>query len=162
MTLPCRAQHVAGGAPFGRIDSTECTRDAGHPGRHSWEAPKRERWCERCEMWSTPDAATCPVHLTPTETAEQIRRDRDEYRVTAAEIGAMGAAYRAATGDDFYTVARLRADLAEARARLDAVGEVLSANGCDCPCECSASEHDDDCSRCLACRIDRAAFGGPQ
>lgn len=161
MTLPCRAQHVAGGAP-----SAECTRDAGHPGRHSWEAPKREHWCERCEMWLSQYLVDvvdhCHVHQCPTETAEQIRRDRDEYRVTAAEIGAMGAAYRAATGDDFHTVARLRADLAEARARLAAVGEVLAANGCDCPCEYSASEHGDDCSRCLACRIDQAAFGGPQ
>lgn len=65
----------------------------------------------------------------------------------------------AAEGADFHELARARGALADARARLDAVGEVLAANGCDCPCECSVSEHDDDCSRCLACRIERAAFG---
>lgn len=161
MTPTCRAQHVAGGAP-----SAECTRPAGHPGRHSWDPPARERWCERCEMWLSPYLVDvvdyCHVHQCLTETAEQIRRDRDEYRVTAAEIGAMGAAYRAATGDDFHTVARLRSDLADALSRLDAVLEVIAANGCDCPCECPEGEHDDDCSRCLACRAERAAFGGPR
>lgn len=152
----CRAVHVARGGG-------ECSRPAGHPGRHSWEAPKLERWCERCEMWLSPklvdDVGHCCIHQYSTETAEQIRRDRDAYRSTAAEISAMGAAYRAATGEDYHTVARLRADLAEARARLDAVGELLAAVGCDCPCE---GEHDEHCSRCLACRVELAAFGGPR
>lgn len=40
-----------------------------------------ERWCERCEWWAglsllLPDGR-CAVHLVPTETAEEIRRDRE-------------------------------------------------------------------------------------
>lgn len=115
-------------------------------------------------MWLSPYLVDvvdhCRVHQCPTETAEQIRRDRDEYRSTAAEIGAMGAAYRAATGDDFHTVARLRADLASAQARLDAVGEVVDEADCECPCACCDRKHAPDCSLCLACLVDRAAFGG--
>ncbi len=49
--------------------------------------------------------------------------------------------------------------LADARARLDAVGDVLAANGCDCPCGCRWDEHGAECERCLACRVERAAFG---
>lgn len=64
----------------------------------------------------------------------------------------------AAEGADVHELARARAALADARARLDAVGEVLAANGCDCPCDCGP-DHDDDCSRCLACRVESAAFG---
>jgi hypothetical protein len=40
-----------------------------------------------------------------------------------------------------------------AKARLDAVRAMLAENGCDCPCEHHWEEHDDDCERCLACRI---------
>jgi hypothetical protein len=61
-------------------------------------------------------------------------------------------------GADFHELARARAALADARARLDAVGAVLD-NGCDCPCDCPADEHEDDCFRCLACRVESAAFG---
>lgn len=123
-----------------------------------------DRWCERCEMWLSPKLVDvvdhCYVHQCPTETSEQIRRDRDEYRSTAAQVSRMADACRAATGEDYHTVARLRADLAEVRARLDAVGEVLSANGCDCPCVARCgTDHGDDCSRCLGCRIERTAFG---
>lgn len=42
------------------------------------------------------------------------------------------------------------------RARVDAVGRVLSENGCDCDCGCFWDEHGDDCDRCLACRADDA------
>lgn len=36
------------------------------------------------------------------------------------------------------------------------VGVVLAANGCDCDCGHSSDEHDDDCDRCLACRVEGA------
>ena len=50
----------------------------------------------------------------------------------------------------------LRAEVKRLRARVKAVGRVLSENGCDCECECVAGEHDDDCDRCLACRVEDA------
>lgn len=42
----------------------------------------------------------------------------------------------------------------QADERLRAVGELLEKNGCDCECDQSREEHEDDCERCLACRIE--------
>lgn len=58
----------------------------------------------------------------------------------------------------------LQAERDRLREVLDAIGGLLSANGCDCDCEHLADEHDDDCERCLACRIGEAhgaARGAP-
>lgn len=50
------------------------------------------RWCETCEIWLSPESVTpagvCILHQTPTETAEQIRRDRDALRADCARISA--------------------------------------------------------------------------
>lgn len=54
-------------------------------------------------------------------------------------------------------IERLKAELA--RVRHD-VGELLAENGCDCDCEHSYRDHDDDCERCLACRIEAALDSG--
>ena len=35
--------------------------------------------------------------------------------------------------------------------RIERVNHFLSANGCDCECDHSAEDHDDDCARCVAC-----------
>lgn len=43
-----------------------------------------------------------------------------------------------------------------AEGRLDAVRALLESNGCDCDCDHHHEEHDDDCERCLACRISAA------
>lgn len=45
------------------------------------------------------------------------------------------------------------AEVAALRGKLDAVGRVLSESGCGCECGCYVDEHDDDCDRCLACRV---------
>ena len=37
--------------------------------------------------------------------------------------------------------------------KIDLITGILARNGCDCDCDHSAEEHDDDCERCLACRI---------
>lgn len=52
--------------------------------------------------------------------------------------------------------ARRDAELARARAFMNAVGELLEQNGCDCDCDHHPDEHDDDCERCLACLIQAA------
>lgn len=44
----------------------------------------------------------------------------------------------------------------EADERLRAVRKLLEENGCDCECEHHWEDHDDDCDRCLACRIGEA------
>lgn len=43
-----------------------------------------------------------------------------------------------------------------AHAKIHAVEDELSRNGCDCDCDCSDEEHDASCDRCLACRIAHA------
>ena len=44
----------------------------------------------------------------------------------------------------------------EADERLRAVRRLLEWNGCECECEHHWEDHDDDCDRCLACRIAEA------
>jgi hypothetical protein len=59
-------------------------------------------------------------------------------------------------------VSMYEADLDEYARMRDAiarVGEVLSENGCDCDCEHYPDEHDDDCERCLGCRVEAALRG---
>jgi len=41
----------------------------------------------------------------------------------------------------------------DAEDKLDLVRGLLERNGCDCECDHDAESHDDDCERCLACRI---------
>jgi hypothetical protein len=47
---------------------------------------------------------------------------------------------------------RARAESAESK--LERVGDLLSANGCDCECEHDSESHYDGCELCLPCRID--------
>lgn len=52
-------------------------------------------------------------------------------------------------------------ELKELRERVAAALEVLARNGCDCECAgLCGSEHDDDCVRCLGCRIESALTRG--
>ena len=37
--------------------------------------------------------------------------------------------------------------------KLEAIGNLLKENGCDCECSHHYEEHDDDCKRCFACRV---------
>lgn len=43
---------------------------------------------------------------------------------------------------------------AEALLALAKVADLISENGCDCECGHHYEEHDDDCERCLACRVE--------
>lgn len=59
-------------------------------------------------------------------------------------------------------VGRMAKQLAGQTARIAAVNRLLSQNGCDCDCECNYTcedDHEKDCERCLACRIDAALNG---
>ena len=44
----------------------------------------------------------------------------------------------------------------ESDERIRAVCKLLERNGCECECEHHREHHDDDCDRCLACRIGEA------
>lgn len=52
----------------------------------------------------------------------------------------------------------LLAEVERLQKTIDAVGEVISQNGEDCDCDCTAygSRHGPDCDPCLACRVDDA------
>lgn len=52
-------------------------------------------------------------------------------------------------------VDRLRAEAADLRARIEAAGNVVSDNGCDCACDHSTlhEDHDEDCEVCVVCRV---------
>jgi hypothetical protein len=41
----------------------------------------------------------------------------------------------------------------DAKLKLDRIGKLISANGCDCPCDHHFEDHDGDCERCLACLV---------
>lgn len=56
-------------------------------------------------------------------------------------------------------VGRMAQALAGKVAKTDAVNELLAKNGCDCECDHDAESHDEDCERCLACRIDAVLNG---
>ena len=57
-------------------------------------------------------------------------------------------------------VGRLANRLAGQTARIAAVNHLLSQNGCDCECDHACEDdHEEDCERCLACRIDDALNG---
>lgn len=58
-----------------------------------------------------------------------------------------------------HRIADLECENAKLRRKLDAVGDVLSANGCDCDCGHHYEEHDDDCERCVGCRVEAALDG---
>lgn len=51
-------------------------------------------------------------------------------------------------------------EIADLRARIAAVGAVLSANGCECDCGHDDEGHDAECERCWACRVEAALTGG--
>ncbi len=63
-------------------------------------------------------------------------------------------------GDGQYNVLNLvesyQRNSMEADERLRAVRKLLEWNGCECECEHHWEDHDDDCDRCLACRIGEA------
>jgi hypothetical protein len=85
------------------------------------------------------------------DTIESLRRERDEARGAAERI--RGKAIVAQRERDH---ARVESKLLQYR--LDAAGDIISANGCDCDCDHDAESHDADCDRCLACRISDALW----
>ena len=47
----------------------------------------------------------------------------------------------------------MQGELLESISALDAVIRLLEANGCDCDCDHGAEEHDEECYRCLGCKV---------
>lgn len=86
------------------------------------------RKCDLCDQPST--ILSARLALMPSELCAACSARGDQYR---AEIEA-----------------HARAPLKQ---KLDRIGELLSENGCECECGHHYEDHDDDCERCLACRI---------
>jgi hypothetical protein len=58
-------------------------------------------------------------------------------------------------------VERLKAALEREMERQFRVGVVLAESGCDCDCGHHYDDHDDDCERCLGCRVEAALRSRP-
>ena len=69
----------------------------------------------------------------------QMAKERD-VAMEAAQIGAAQCA-------------QVQKERDELRAKIDAVGDLLSENGCDCFCDCDRPNCGGGCYRCLACCI---------
>ena len=92
------------------------------------------------EMRRVLTCAKCPDGIALRKKAEDARR---AAQILIEEIGASGPESVVETAT-------------RAAARIRAVALLLERNGCDCECDHCAEEHDDDCDRCLACRIEHA------
>jgi hypothetical protein len=53
-------------------------------------------------------------------------------------------------------VAALLAEREEVAGALKRMCDVIADDGCSCDCDHDSEGHDDDCDRCLGCRIDAA------
>lgn len=83
----------------------------------------------------------------------QLKRTRDAVKLVAAERDA--ARLEAARPS-----AWLLGEGNKLVRKFAAIGEMLSKNGCDCECDHAVEEdHEEECERCLACRIDAALNG---
>lgn len=88
---------------------------------------------------------------------ERLRRlvPNGTYTLNVAheeELERMREAFRAAEKRELEALA----ERDEATAKLGTVAKLLVANGCDCECGYDSEGHDDDCERCLACKISAA------
>ena len=102
-------------------------------------------------------------------TAQLARREREHEALleTAQKALSHVAAERDEACEELETLrgliegepwagAVLRRDFVHLQERVEAAGEIISANGCDCECDHDAESHDESCERCLACRISSA------
>lgn len=113
-------------------------------------AEARERRLERelLAIWATvrPDESTPRTEAGVLHAVEDVQNKTDALRAEVEKESALRA--------------ELTREVQRLRTRVDAVGQVLSENGCDCECGCPAGEHGDDCDRCLACRVQDAVMEG--
>ena len=86
------------------------------------------------------------------EELAKVRAERDVWRVRE-----QGLADTVAERNE--TLERVRAERDAALVRVRNVEALLSLNGCDCDCDHSAEEHDEDCDRCFACQVQAALDG---
>jgi hypothetical protein len=93
-------------------------------------------------------------------TTNAAIRDLTAAASENARLQAECDALRAEVEKESALRAELTREVQRLRARVDAVGQVLAENGCDCECGCHAGEHDDDCDRCLACRVQDVIMEG--
>ncbi len=64
------------------------------------------------------------------------------------------------TVDRLISTVNAERELRRLRAAIEQVCCVLAAHGCDCECApMCGTEHDDDCERCLGCRVEAALRG---
>jgi hypothetical protein len=86
----------------------------------------------------------------PNGTYGQACRDSEFAMSARADVLALVA-----------EVERLQSALEREMERQFRVGVVLAESGCDCGCGHHYDDHDDDCERCLGCRVEAAMRSRP-
>jgi len=109
------------------------------------ERPSRENGY--CGPWASHELRDA------REEIDRLREERDEY---FREGEAMAEALQQASARN----EQMRVDRDRLRAELDEqherIGKVLEREGCSCDCHDDYEYHDEDCDRCLACRVEMA------
>ena len=83
----------------------------------------------------------------------KIKEERDRLRKLFDDAGQ--GEHNVLALIDYYQRQSMDAD-----ERIRAVLALLEENGCNCECDHHPEEHDADCERCLACRIEDALTKG--
>lgn len=141
------------------------------PGEGTWSVfalkvvEERDALREKVSSLEAERDAYHGMKITAEMRAERLFRDRalvdDRARIAAqiliAEVGAEGPM----NVDDVAKAAAIFIRGQSARAtrsmsKFAAVAKLLVANGCDCECAHHYEDHDDDCERCLACKVSAA------
>ena len=92
--------------------------------------------------------------VAPLELRDALRQALLERNEACEELEVL----RGLIEGEPWAGAVLRRDFVHLQERVEAAGEIISANGCDCECDHVAESHDEDCERCLACRISSALW----
>lgn len=101
--------------------------------------------CPRCGVYHADGPRAC-VSVDPYVAARALVEQREEA-MARVMAGAREERDRAERERDV------------AHERIDAALDVLGDAGCSCECGHHHEEHDEDCERCLGCRIERALRG---
>ncbi|MBK8260179.1 MAG: hypothetical protein IPK80_02445 [Nannocystis sp.] len=133
-------------------------------------SPKRhaEVGCDTCDAKNAAIASVRSLR----ERAETAERERDNllaiiHRDGGHHTGEHGVSQSVADAHATWAAVVRERDAAteraekaererdEARARIEAAGNVVSDNGCDCACDHSTlhEDHDEDCEVCVVCRV---------
>ena len=93
-----------------------------------------------------------PEHAEPDAPIALVHSERPAASVLIEALGEI----RHMQATNTALLARVDSLEAADKARHERIGAILVADGCDCACGHDFQDHDDDCIRCLGCRVEAA------